>query len=120
LRAGANDVGVFHNAAETCLGSWSIRLRPSARCADMPGVSFQSRALAVTHKAASSNEPDSISTMRGIDGTSRDNHPPPGVTDALQVSSHSVEPMLANRSRNLFSHDDIGPSGTDEVEKVGP
>lgn len=33
---------------------------------------------------------------------------------------HSVEPILANRCRNLFSHDDIGPAGTDEAEEDGP
>jgi len=33
---------------------------------------------------------------------------------------HSVEPMLSNRCRNLLSHDDIGPSGTNEAEELGP
>jgi hypothetical protein len=28
--------------------------------------------------------------------------------------------MLSNRCRNLFSHDDIGPAGTDEVEEDRP
>ena len=58
--------------------------------------------------------------MGRIDGTSRDHGRPAGVADAFQVSEHSVEPVLANRSRNLFSHEDSGPPGTGEPEKVGP
>jgi hypothetical protein len=58
--------------------------------------------------------------MGRIDGTSRDNDRPAGVADAFQVSEHSVEPILANRCRNLLSHHDIGPSGTDESERFGP
>lgn len=58
--------------------------------------------------------------MGRIDGTSRDNGRPAGVADSFQVSEHSVEPVLANRRRNLLSHDDSGPSGTDEPKKVGP
>nr|WP_329765065.1 hypothetical protein [Stenotrophomonas maltophilia] len=58
--------------------------------------------------------------MGRVDGTSRDNGRPAGVVDSFQVSRHSVEPVLANRRRNLFSHDDSGPSGTDEAKEVGP
>ena len=58
--------------------------------------------------------------MGRVDGTSRDNGRPAGVADAFHVSEHSVEPVLANRRRNLLSHEDSGPSGTGEPEKVGP
>ena len=58
--------------------------------------------------------------MGRIDGTSRDNSRPAGVADAFQVSEHSVEPILSNRCRNLLSHDDIGPAGTNECEEDGP
>jgi hypothetical protein len=58
--------------------------------------------------------------MGRIDGTSRDNGRPAGVADAFQVSTHSVEPILANRCRNLLSHDDRGPGGTDESEEDRP
>jgi hypothetical protein len=58
--------------------------------------------------------------MGRIDGTSRDNGRPCGVADAFQVSRHSVEPRLANRCRNLLSHDDRGAAGADEVEEDGP
>jgi len=58
--------------------------------------------------------------MGRVDGTSRDNGRPAGVVDSFQVSRHSVEPVLANRRRNLLSHDDSGPSGTDEAKEVGP
>lgn len=73
-----------------------------------------SRAVAVGHK------PQAVSPMGRIDGTSRDNGRPAGVTDTFQVRMHSVEPILPNRCRNLFSHDDIGPAGTDEIEEDGP
>ena len=76
----------------------------------MPGESFQSLALGVTHK------PQSISPMGRVDGTSRDNDRPAGVTDSFQISEHSVEPILANRCRNLLSHEDSGPSGTEQAE----
>jgi len=71
-------------------------------------------ALGVGHK------PQSVSTMGRIDGTSRDNGRPCGVTDAFQVSRHSVEPRLANRCRNLLSHNDRGAAGSDEVEEDRP
>lgn len=58
--------------------------------------------------------------MGRIDGTSRNNNRPAGVADAFQVSRHSVEPILANRSRNLFSHNDRGPTGANETKEDGP
>jgi hypothetical protein len=66
------------------------------------------------------HKPESVTPMGRIDGTSRDNGRPAGVADAFQVSEHSVEPVLANRRRNLLSHEDSGPSGTNESKKVGP
>lgn len=66
------------------------------------------------------HKPDTISSMGRIDGTSRNNDRPAGVADAFQVSRHSVEPILANRCRNLFSHDDRGPTGSNEAEEDGP
>ena len=58
--------------------------------------------------------------MGRIDGTSRNNDRPAGVTDSFQVRRHSVEPRFANRCRNLLSHDDRGSAGADEAMKVGP
>jgi len=58
--------------------------------------------------------------MGRIDGTSRNNCRPAGVADPFQVRVHSVEPILSNRSRNLLSHDDSGPSGSDEIEEDRP
>lgn len=66
------------------------------------------------------NKPEPVAPVRSPDGTSRDNGRPAGVADAFQISEHSVEPVLANRRRNLLSHEDSGPSGTGEPEKVGP
>jgi len=58
--------------------------------------------------------------MRRIDGTSRDNGRPAGVADAFQVRTHSVEPILSNRCRNLLSHEDSGPTGADKLKEDGP
>jgi len=77
-------------------------------------------ACGVLQYPASSSKPESISTVRGVDGTSRDNNPSTVVPDTFQVRSHSEEPTLANRCRNLLSHDDRGPAGTDEAMKVRP
>lgn len=58
--------------------------------------------------------------MGRVDGTSRDNDRPAGVVERFQIIEHSIEPMPANRCRNLFSHQHSGPSGTDEPKHVGP
>jgi hypothetical protein len=55
-----------------------------------------------------------------IDGTSRDNGRPAGVADAFQVRSDSVEPILANRCRNLLSQKSSGSACSNESKKVGP
>ncbi len=60
------------------------------------------------------------SDVRRVDGASRDIDRPAGVAFALQVRLNSVEPTVASRSRNLLSHDDSGPAGTDEAKHVGP
>lgn len=56
----------------------------------------------------------------GIHGASRDIDPPAGVAFSRQISAHSVEPTVASLARNLLSHDDSGPAGTDEAKEVGP
>ncbi len=66
------------------------------------------------------HKPEPVPSVGRVDGTSWDNDRPAGVVLCFQVSRHSVEPALANRRRNLFFHDDSGPSGTDEAKEVGP
>jgi hypothetical protein len=58
--------------------------------------------------------------VRRVDGASRNINRPAGVTFSFQISSNSVEPTIASLSRNLFSHDDSGPAGTDETKEVRP
>jgi hypothetical protein len=58
--------------------------------------------------------------MGRVDGTSRDNGRPCGVADCFQVRTHSVEPRLANRCRNLFSHDDRGTATGNEAVEFWP
>ena len=113
-------VGVFHNAANTCLGSWSIRERPSGRVVAIPGVSFQSRAEAVTQSAGCRNAPETITSMRRVDGTSWKYVCIEGVTRAFQVSTHSVEPILASRCINFLEKEDAGTVRIDESKVVGP
>jgi hypothetical protein len=55
-----------------------------------------------------------------VDGASRDIDAPAGVVFSRQISADSVEPTIPSRSRNLLSHDDRGPAGTDEAMKVRP
>jgi hypothetical protein len=63
--------------------------------------------------------------MGGVHGASRDiDHPSP-VSLLRQISSDSVEPMVASRSRNLLSHKDRrseprGAAFMDESIHVGP
>jgi len=92
-----------------------MRRRPSGRSKPMPGVSFQSRALAVIQSAAFADDPDAVTTVWRVDGTSRHNGRPAGVADSFQVSEHSVEPAVANRVRNLLSQPDSGPAGTEQA-----
>lgn len=58
--------------------------------------------------------------MGRVDAASRDIDAPAGVVFSRQISDNSVEPTVASRSRNLLSHDDRGPAGTDEAKEVGP
>jgi hypothetical protein len=55
-----------------------------------------------------------------VDTASREIDRPCGETVSFQISADSVEPTAASLSRNLLSHDDSGPSGTDEAMKVRP
>ena len=64
--------------------------------------------------------PESLSDVRRVNGASRDINRPSGIATAFQVRSNSVEPIAPSLSRNLFSHDDRRPSGTDEPMKVRP
>lgn len=66
------------------------------------------------------HKPEAISSVGRVDGTSRDNDRPAGVADAFHVRSRSVEPMLANRIRNLLSHGDNGTAGGDKTEVLWP
>lgn len=62
----------------------------------------------------------SVSDLVTVQRERRDIDRPAGETFARQISGYMVEPTVAKRARNLFSHDDRGPNGTDEAEKVGP
>jgi hypothetical protein len=77
-----------------------------------------STACGVGHVPGDPVEP--LPDVRSVDGASRNIDPPAGVTFSFQISPDSVEPTIASRSRNLFSHDDRGPDGADELKEVGP
>jgi hypothetical protein len=66
------------------------------------------------------NPIEPLSNVRGVDRESWEIGAPAGVAFSFQISSNSVEPTVASRSRNLLSHDDRGPDGGDEAMEVGP
>ena len=114
--AGASDVGVAHSAAAVT----AARSGPWFRAASLIAPSVDRTPLSASEAVGVGHKPESIPAMGRVDGTSWDNDRPAGVVLCFQVSRHSVEPVLANRRRNLFSHDDSGPAGTDEAKEVGP
>jgi hypothetical protein len=61
-----------------------------------------------------------LSDVWGVHRASRDINAPAGVVFSFQISPDSVEPTIASLSRNLFSHNDRGPNGTDEAKEVRP
>jgi hypothetical protein len=65
------------------------------------------------------NNPDSISSVRGIDGASRNNKRPAGVAFAFQVRKHLVE-AHADVTINIFSNDPTGPGGSHEPMHFRP
>ena len=56
-------------------------------------------------QSAMGGDVESVSLVWRVDGASRDNDRPCGVAVVCQVSEHSVEPVPANRCRNLLSHE---------------
>lgn len=66
----------------------------------MPGVSFQSRVVGVTHPKKS------VADVRGTDARRRKRDGPEGVTHGFQVSVYKVDPRPDRFARNLFSKDD--------------
>lgn len=95
-------------------GSWSSLLRPSGRVVAIPGVSFQSRAVGVTH------EPEPVPHVRGTDAASRETDRSEGVTFSFQVILYKVEPAKANRSLRLFTKDDVRAVLRDEASPLRP
>ena len=104
---------VGHPAKLACLGNWSLRSLPS-RCATMPGVSFQSRTVGVTHPECS------VSDVRRTDARRRERDTPEGVTHAFHVSVYKVDPSIDSLARNLLSKDDCRAALVDEVLPGGP
>jgi hypothetical protein len=84
----------------------------------MPGVSFQSRAEAVTHPLC--DEEESLSDVRGADARSAEIDRPDGVARTFQTSVYSVEPSEAVARRNLLSKDDWRAALLNETEPGGP
>jgi hypothetical protein len=63
---------------------------------------------------------ESVPFMWRVDRESRDINRPCRVPTALQIRADSVEPIVAKRARNLFSHNFTGPDGVNEAIKVRP
>jgi hypothetical protein len=80
----------------------------------MPGVSFQSRVVGVTHPV------QAISDVRRTDARRRERDTPEGVTQGFQVSMYKVDPGLDSLARNLLSKDDWRSALEDKVLKGWP
>ena len=80
----------------------------------MPGVSFQSRTVGVTHPVRS------ISDVRRTDARSLERDTPEGVAHAFHVSVYKVDPSIDSLARNLLSKDDWRLALRDEVLPGGP
>jgi hypothetical protein len=65
------------------------------------------------------HKPDAISSVSGIDGTSRNNKRLAGVTELCQVSAHRLEPH-ADDSRHILTNDPSGPDCFDNVAHCRP
>jgi len=79
----------------------------------IPGVSFQSRLLAVAHN------PDPVSSVSGIDTASWNNKRPAGVADSFQVRKHVVE-FHRDDSRNVFAKHPSGSRFLDNAQHFRP
>jgi len=80
----------------------------------MPGVSFQSRTVGVTHPVRS------VTDVRSTDARRRERDTPEGVTQGFHVSVYKVDPRFDSFARNLLSKDDWRAALLDEVLKGGP
>jgi len=65
------------------------------------------------------NNPDAVSSVRGVDGASWNNKRPNGVTFAFQVSKRAVEFHL-NEPSNVLSNDPTGPKLFDNSKHFRP
>lgn len=79
----------------------------------MLGDNWFAVAVGVCHK------PDSVSSVRGIDGTSRNNNRPCGVSVAFHLSKHRVE---AHRdvASNVLSQNDTGSRRVNNAAHLRP
>lgn len=65
------------------------------------------------------NNPDSVPSMRGTDGTSRNNKRPAGVAECFQVRKHIVE-AHADVPSNVLSNDPSWPEFFDKAAILRP
>jgi hypothetical protein len=98
-------------------GNWSSRVRsdPSGLTpvVAMPGVSFQSLALALGQPA--SDPIVSLSFVGRAEARSAGFRNPEGITRCVQVSRYKVEPSISVCSRNLLASDDLRTALLDEI-----
>ena len=65
------------------------------------------------------HNPNPVPSVSGIDGTSRNNKRLDGVTDALQVSKHTVE-FHVDDSRHILAKHPSGPDSLDNAKHCRP
>jgi hypothetical protein len=64
--------------------------------------------------------PKPLASVRRVDGASRDNRRPAGVTASFQVVKYSIEPAKPGALCNLFSKDNWRAALADEPIELGP
>ena len=84
-----------------------------AKSGQFAPLSLNSRAVGVGHN------PDSVASVSGIDGTSRNNKRPRGVADAFQVRKDIVE-FHRDDSSNIFTNDPSGSRLANNAEHFRP
>jgi hypothetical protein len=65
------------------------------------------------------HNPEPLSTVRGIDGASRNSNRPNGVAEGFQIRWHLVE-RQRDEPRHILSHDPTGPDFFNNAAHLRP
>ena len=85
----------------------------------MLGLANSAERIDIEAVGVPSHNPDAISSVSGIDGTSWNNGRPCGVADGLQFSKHLVETQC-DVTNNIFAHKPAGSCRGSNSENFRP